>query len=123
MCAVNIRGQEANFYEARCHEAKIEAEARKSETEWFGLEATWASDGSLAAGMLAADRACQRSSFSLVSCGSAGAPFTWNTVKTSDIDQRSMWTLTQLANVGTQSKTDHDIILISTPSSIDLGLS
>jgi len=24
---------EANFYEARCHEAKIEAEARKSEAE------------------------------------------------------------------------------------------
>jgi len=29
MCAVNIRGHEANFYEARCHEA----EARKSEAE------------------------------------------------------------------------------------------
>jgi len=31
MCTVNIRGHEANFYEAkaRCHEAKIEAEARK----------------------------------------------------------------------------------------------
>ena len=51
MCTVNIRGHEANFYEAeaRCHEAEIEAEARKSETEaeaeaeWFGLEATWAS--------------------------------------------------------------------------------
>ena len=43
MCAVNIRGHEANFYEAeaRCHEAEIEAEARKSEAEaeWFGLEA------------------------------------------------------------------------------------
>jgi len=42
-CAVNIRGHEANFYEAvaRCHEAEIEAEARKSEAEaeWFGLEA------------------------------------------------------------------------------------
>ena len=44
MCIVNIRGHEANFYEAeaRCHE--IEAEARKSEAEaeaeveWFGLE-------------------------------------------------------------------------------------
>ena len=43
MCTVNIRGHEANFYEAeaRCHEArKSEAEA---EAEWFGLEATWAS--------------------------------------------------------------------------------
>ena len=47
MCTVNIRGHEANFYEAeaRCHEAEIEAEARKSEAEaeaeaeWFGLEA------------------------------------------------------------------------------------
>ena len=43
MCTVNIRGHEANFYEAeaRCHKAKIEAEARKSEAEakWFGLEA------------------------------------------------------------------------------------
>jgi len=43
VCAVNIRGHEANFYEAeaRCHEAEIEAEARKSEAEaeWFGLEA------------------------------------------------------------------------------------
>jgi len=41
MCTVNIRGHEANFYEAeaRCHEAEIEAEA---EAEWFGLEATWA---------------------------------------------------------------------------------
>ena len=42
MCTVNIRGHEANFYEA-----EIEAEARKSEdeaeAEWFGLEATWAS--------------------------------------------------------------------------------
>ena len=28
MCTVNIRGHEANFYEARCHEA---------EAEWFGL--------------------------------------------------------------------------------------
>ena len=30
MCSVNIRGHEANFYEAqaRCHEAEIEAEAR-----------------------------------------------------------------------------------------------
>ena len=51
MCAVNIRGREANFYEAeaRCHAAEIEAEARKSEAEaeaeaeWFGLEATCAS--------------------------------------------------------------------------------
>ena len=49
MCSVNIRGHEANFYEAeaRCHEAEIEAEARKSEAkaeaEWLGLEATWAS--------------------------------------------------------------------------------
>ena len=51
MCTVNIRGHEANFYdaEARRHEAEIEAEARKSEAEaeaeaeWFGLEATWAS--------------------------------------------------------------------------------
>ena len=35
MCAVHIRGHEANFYEAevRCHEAEIEAEARKSEAE------------------------------------------------------------------------------------------
>jgi len=35
MCTVNIRGHEANFYEAeaRCHEAEIEAEARKSEAE------------------------------------------------------------------------------------------
>jgi len=33
MCTVNIRGHMANFYEARCHEAKIEAEARKSEAE------------------------------------------------------------------------------------------
>ena len=49
MCTVNIRGHEANFYEAeaRCHEAEIEDEARKSEAEaeaeaeWFGLEATW----------------------------------------------------------------------------------
>jgi len=43
MCAVNIRGHEANFYEAeaRWYEAEIEAEARKSEAEaeWFGLEA------------------------------------------------------------------------------------
>ena len=31
MCTVNIRGHEANFYEAeaRCHEAEIEAEAKK----------------------------------------------------------------------------------------------
>jgi len=45
MCTVNIRGHEANFYEARCHEAEIKAEARKSEAEAesFGLEATWAS--------------------------------------------------------------------------------
>ena len=35
MCTVNIRGHEANFYEAeaRCHEAEIEAEAKKSEAE------------------------------------------------------------------------------------------
>ena len=35
MCTVNIRGHEANFYEAeaRCHEAEIEDEARKSEAE------------------------------------------------------------------------------------------
>ena len=35
MCAVNIQGHEANFYEAdvRCHEAEIEAEARKNEAE------------------------------------------------------------------------------------------
>jgi len=45
MCTVNIRGHEANFYEAkaRCHEVEIEAEARKSEAEAeaesFGLEA------------------------------------------------------------------------------------
>ena len=45
MCTVNIRGHEANFYEAkdRCHDAEIKAEARKSEAEaeaeWFGLEA------------------------------------------------------------------------------------
>jgi len=43
MCAVNIWGHEANFSEAeaRWHQAEIEAEARKSETEaeWFGLEA------------------------------------------------------------------------------------
>ena len=49
MCTVNIRGHEANFYEAeaRCHEAQIEAESRKSEAEaeaeWFRLEVTWAS--------------------------------------------------------------------------------
>jgi len=35
MCAVNIRSHEANFYEAeaRCHEAEIEAEARKNGAE------------------------------------------------------------------------------------------
>ena len=35
LCTVNIRGHEASFYEAkaRCHEATIEAEARKSEAE------------------------------------------------------------------------------------------
>ena len=35
MCTVNIRDHEANFYkaEARCHEAEIEEEARKSEAE------------------------------------------------------------------------------------------
>jgi len=35
MCTANIRGHEANFYEAeaRCHEAEIEAAARKSEAE------------------------------------------------------------------------------------------
>ena len=49
MCAVNIRGHEANFYEAEAwsHDAEIEAEARKSEAvaeaEWFGFEATLAS--------------------------------------------------------------------------------
>jgi len=49
MCTVNIRGHEANFYEAetRCHEAEIKAKARKreaeAEAESFGLEATWAS--------------------------------------------------------------------------------
>jgi len=48
MCTVNIRGHEANFYEAeaRCHKAEIEAEVRNSEAEAeaerFGLEATWA---------------------------------------------------------------------------------
>ena len=46
MCTVNIRDHEANFCEARCREAEIEAEARKSEAEaeWrprghMGLEA------------------------------------------------------------------------------------
>jgi len=35
MCTVNIRGHEANSYdaEARCHKAEIEVEARKSEAE------------------------------------------------------------------------------------------
>jgi len=35
LCTVNIRGYEANFYEAeaRCHEAEIMFEARKSEAE------------------------------------------------------------------------------------------
>jgi len=33
MCTVNIRGNEANFYEASWHEAEIEAAARKSEAE------------------------------------------------------------------------------------------
>jgi len=35
MCTVNIRGHEANFYEAeaRCRKDEIEAEARKSEAE------------------------------------------------------------------------------------------
>jgi len=35
MCTVNIRGHEANSGEAdaRCHEAEIEAEARKSDAE------------------------------------------------------------------------------------------
>jgi len=35
MCSVNIRGHEANFYEAeaRYHKAEIEAEVRKSEAE------------------------------------------------------------------------------------------
>jgi len=35
LCTVNIRGYEANFYEAeaRCHEAEIKFEARKSEAE------------------------------------------------------------------------------------------
>ena len=40
MCTVNIRGHEANFYEA-----EIEAEARKSEAEaeaeWFGSGFSW----------------------------------------------------------------------------------
>ena len=35
MCTVNIRGHEANFYEAeaRCYETEIEAEAKKSEAD------------------------------------------------------------------------------------------
>jgi len=35
MCAVNIRGHEANFYEAeaRCHEAEIEAGKSEAEAE------------------------------------------------------------------------------------------
>ena len=43
MCTVNIRGHEANFYEveARCHEAEIEAEARKSEVADAEAEAEW----------------------------------------------------------------------------------
>jgi len=40
MCTVNIRGHEANFYEARCHEAEIEARRSEAEAEWFGLDAT-----------------------------------------------------------------------------------
>ena len=40
MCTVNIRGHEANFYEAEARKSEAEAEA---EAEWFGLEATWAS--------------------------------------------------------------------------------
>ena len=43
MCTVNFQGHKANFYEAeaRCLEAEIKAEARKSEAKakWFGLEA------------------------------------------------------------------------------------
>ena len=39
MCTINIRGHEANFYEARCHEAEIEARRSEAEAEWFGLEA------------------------------------------------------------------------------------
>jgi len=41
MCIVNIRGHEANFYEARCHEAEIEARKSEAEAEAerFGLEA------------------------------------------------------------------------------------
>jgi len=43
MCTVNIRGHEANFYEAkaRCHEAEIEARKSEAEAEAesFGLEA------------------------------------------------------------------------------------
>jgi len=38
MCIVNIRGHEANFYEA---------EARKSDAEWFGLEALTSLQGEL----------------------------------------------------------------------------
>ena len=33
MCTVNIRGHEANFYEARCHEAEIEARRSEAEAE------------------------------------------------------------------------------------------
>jgi len=45
MCAVTIRGHEANFYEAeaRCHEAEIEARKSEAEAKWFGLEAHVAS--------------------------------------------------------------------------------
>ena len=41
-CTVNIRGHEANFYEAEIEARKSEAEA-EAEVEWFGLETTWAS--------------------------------------------------------------------------------
>jgi len=47
MCTVNIRGHEANFYEAKARCQETEIKARKSEAEaeaeWFGLQATWAS--------------------------------------------------------------------------------
>jgi len=60
MCAVNIRGHEANFYEAeaRCHEAEIAAEARKSEAEaeWFGLEAHVASTSLHEAGTMTVEQ-------------------------------------------------------------------
>jgi len=37
---VNIRGHDANFYEAEARKSEAEAEA---EAEWFSLEATWTS--------------------------------------------------------------------------------